>query len=160
CRARASLRVARGCPRRSPPRSAETHATPLAHRERSRPAPRAHTPNAPCLRPCSGNTDADHDGSPDRVRTRRRGPRTGGSTPRVIPAPSRLRPVRVRGGAYPYFSLGRKVTKPHVPVKPACKRRRRRHAYAIKSGTIVQEMLGAARAMPGETRIIFAPESN
>jgi hypothetical protein len=28
-------------------------------------------------------------------------------------------------------------------VKPACKRQRTRHVYAIKSGTIVQKMPGA-----------------
>ena len=70
-RARVSSTVARGCPRRSPPRSAETPATRPVHHERSRPVPPAHTPNALCLQPCSGNTDAGRGGLPDRVRTRR-----------------------------------------------------------------------------------------
>src|SRR5205807_914955 len=107
-----------------------------------------------------GNTGAGRGGWPDRVRTRRRDLRIGGSTPRGILAPSRLRPVRARAGVYPYHPLRRKVTKARVLVKPVCKRRRRRHVYAIKSGAIVQEMFGRACVPTEERRFIFAPESS
>src|SRR6266404_1665562 len=160
CRARASSTVARDCPQRSPSRSAETHATPPARHERSPPAAPAHTPNAPCLRPCSGNKGAGHDDSPDRVRRHRRGLRTGGSTLTVTPAPSRLRPVRARAGAYPYYSLSRKVTKPYLPRQarvqhwalPACLRDQIRYDRAGNPG--------AAGKTAAQRRIIFAPESN
>jgi hypothetical protein len=48
----------------------------------------------------------------------------------------------------------------HRLVKPACKPRRCRRAYAIKSGTLVQKMPGDAREIAAARRVIFAPESN
>ncbi len=77
-----------------------------------------------------------------------RDPRTGESTPRVSPAPSRLRPVRVRGRVYPYYSLSRKVAKSKPLSSSMYAPRRRLIAQAIKSGTIVQEMPGVAGENP------------
>jgi hypothetical protein len=44
----------------------------------------------------------------------------------------------------------------HRLVKPG----RRRRAYDIKSGTLVQKMPGDARQIAAARRIIFAPESS
>src|SRR6185437_4842965 len=101
----ASSTAVRGSARKSPPRSVETRPTRSAHHAPLRPAPQAHTPSEPCPQPCSGNTGAARGDWPDHARTRTKSRHTGGSTQTAIPAPSRRRSLRVRAGAYPYYSL-------------------------------------------------------